>query len=196
MHSCLVCFDWGKFGLWGYLLVLIFLTLHSPSLVKLWFDWVILLLPTISLNMVTVLYIQLTTTFWIWINQKFRIYTDNQYKACLECRLTRHGAPHFFRRRCGGRFERHKLGRVWRVRQHSGVACRVREGTKRWSWWPATVDVVGDEFWRRLDWKEIMRREVRYGDTNDARLPARAPSARPSCKKLRMVTLLTLIWHA
>jgi hypothetical protein len=41
------------------------------------------------------------------------------HRGCLECRLTRHGAPHFFRHRCGGRFERHKLGTLWRVRRHS-----------------------------------------------------------------------------
>jgi hypothetical protein len=45
--------------------------------------------------------------------------TRERYRGCLECRLTRHGAPHFFRHRCGGRFERHKLGTLWRVRRYS-----------------------------------------------------------------------------
>jgi hypothetical protein len=44
---------------------------------------------------------------------------DAFFKGCLECRLTRHGAPHFFRRSCSGRFERHKLDTPWRVRRHS-----------------------------------------------------------------------------
>jgi hypothetical protein len=39
-----------------------------------------------------------------WINKRNYAFL----RGCLEYRLTRHGVPRFFRRRCGGRFERHE----------------------------------------------------------------------------------------